>query len=140
MEQVKRAMREADVLLNLSGLLREPLLFERVPVRAYVDIDPGFTQLWQAAQGIDMGFAGHTHFVTIGESLGQEDCSIPTCGIGWVPTRQPVVLEHWPVAHEIERDALTTVGNWRAYGSVEYQGRFYGQKAHSLRPLISLPS
>ena len=34
----------------------------------------------------------------------------------------------------------TTVANWRGYGSVEYQGLVYGQKAHSLRRLLSLPA
>jgi hypothetical protein len=45
----------------------------------------------------------------------------------------------WPLADRIERDAWTTVGNWRGYGSVEHEGVFYGQKAHSLRQFISLP-
>jgi hypothetical protein len=36
-------------------------------------------------------------------------------------------------------DGLTTIANWRGYGSIESEGRFYGQKAHSLRPFFSLP-
>jgi hypothetical protein len=50
-----------------------------------------------------------------------------------------VVLDRWPVAEGIEHDAFTTVGHWRAYGSIEHEGVHYGQKAHSLRPLLSLP-
>src|SRR5207302_10862975 len=46
----------------------------------------------------------------------------------------------WPAADRITYDALTTVGNWRAYGSIEHQGTFYGQKAHALRPLVMLPT
>jgi hypothetical protein len=57
-----------------------------------------------------------------------------------LPTAQPVVLEHWPMVGQVEHDALTTVGNWRGYGSVEYDGVFYGQKAHSLRRFMSLPT
>ena len=34
---------------------------------------------------------------------------------------------------------MTTVANWRAYGSVHHGGVLYGQKAHSLRALIDLP-
>jgi hypothetical protein len=37
------------------------------------------------------------------------------------------------------QEALTTVANWRGYGSVEFAGRFYGQKAHSLRPFFEVP-
>jgi hypothetical protein len=49
------------------------------------------------------------------------------------------VLDQWPVAPRIEHRAGTTVGNWRSYGSIHYQGVHYGQKAHALRPLIDLP-
>ena len=40
-----------------------------------------------------------------------------------------------PIVH----DGFTTVGNWRGYGSIEHEGIFYGQKAHSLRQFIGLP-
>jgi len=39
-----------------------------------------------------------------------------------------------------ERQAWTTVGNWRGYGSVTHDGVRYGQKAHSMRELFDLPS
>ena len=39
----------------------------------------------------------------------------------------------------LERRAATTVGHWRSYGSIHHDGVHYGQKAHSLRPLIDLP-
>jgi hypothetical protein len=132
--------RRADVLVNISGMLTDGPLTAPVPLRVYLDLDPAFNQLWHATQGIDMRFAGHTHFVTVGLGVGEADCVVPTCGLPWLTTPQPVVLEHWPRADEITCDALTTVGNWRAYGSVEYRGVFYGQKAHALRPLITLPT
>ena len=50
------------------------------------------------------------------------------------------MLAFWPVAQRITHDALTTVGNWRSYGSIAHQGTFYGQKAHSLRRFITLPT
>jgi hypothetical protein len=34
---------------------------------------------------------------------------------------------------------MTTLANWRSYGSVESGGVHYGQKAHSLRRLVDLP-
>jgi len=131
------AMR-ADLLLNVAGLLTEESLFESIPVRVYLDLDPAFSQLWHAA-GVQMRFAGHTHFATVGQAVGQEGCAIPSCGIDWIPTLPPVVLDRWPLADVIGQDALTTVGNWRSYGSIEHGGLFYGQKAHSLRNLIELP-
>ncbi len=132
--------RRADVLVNISGMLTDPELIDPIPVRAYLDLDPAFVQLWHVVQGIDMRFAGHTHFVTIGQAIGRPGCPVPTCGLSWITTPQPMVLDQWPLAGPIVHDALTTIGNWRGYGSIEYQGLFYGQKAHSLRPLLDLPS
>ena len=132
--------RRADVLVNVSGVLADEALTGSVPLRVYLDLDPAFTQLWQAEQDIDMGFSGHSHFATIGQAIGQTECAVPTCGLPWITTPQPVVLERWPVAERVTHDALTTVANWRGYGSIEYRGAFYGQKAHSLRQFIALPT
>jgi hypothetical protein len=128
----------SDLLINISGMLADPCLCEPVPVRVYLDLDPGFNQLWHSAN-LDVGFEGHTHFATIGPGLCAPECSIPTCGRAWIPTRQPIVLGEWPRAERVELDAFTTVGNWRSYGSITHGGVFYGQKAHALRRFITLP-
>ncbi|MFL5241589.1 MAG: glycosyltransferase [Gemmataceae bacterium] len=138
--ELMKTARRTDVLINISGMLTDAALTARIPLRVYLDLDPGFNQLWHAVQGIDRGFPGHTHFVTIGPAIGQADCRVPTCGLPWIPTLQPIVLAHWPVAERIAHEALTTVGNWRGYGSIHHQGVFYGQKAHSLRPFFTLPT
>ncbi len=138
--QLREAAGRADVLINISGMLTDEALIDRIPVRVYLDLDPAFNQLWQAAEGIDMRFAGHTHFVTIGLAIGRPDCRVPTCGLEWITTLQPVVLAQWPVATRVEYQALTTVANWRGYGSIRHEGVLYGQKAHSLRPLLALPT
>ena len=130
----------ADVLINVSGLLTDAALIESIPVRVYLDLDPAFNQLWHAVEGIDRHLSGHTHFATVADAIGRQDCMVPDCGVSWIPTLPPVVLSEWPVSSSVTRDALTTVGNWRAYGSVEYAGVFYGQKAHSMRRFFELPS
>jgi hypothetical protein len=129
----------ADLLVNISGILTDERLTSDIPVRVYMDLDPAFNQFWQVS-GIDMRFDGHTHFVTVGQAIGSPDCPVPTCGFEWIPTVPPVVLERWPRAERISHDAFTTVGNWRAYGSIEHEGVQYGQKVHSLRRLIGLPT
>ena len=120
-----------DLLLNISGMLRDERVLGRTPIRVYLDLDPVFNQLWHA-QGIDVGLAGHTHYVTVGRR-------VPGTGHEWIHTLPPVVLNRWPVAERAELDAFTTVANFRGYGSIEHEGVRYGQKAHSLRPLVELP-
>ena len=87
LREVVRGAGEAEILLNISGMLTEPELIEQIPVRIYLDIDPAFNQLWQEACGIDMHFDGHTHFVTVGQAIGQPDCPVPTCGSNVDPDR-----------------------------------------------------
>jgi hypothetical protein len=139
-ERLRHIARHTDVLINISGMLVDEALIGHIPRRVYLDLDPAFTQLWHVAQGIDMRFAQHTHFVTIGLAIGQAGCLVPTCDVPWITTLQPIVLEKWPVATGMEHDALTTVGNWRSYGSILYQGLLYGQKAHTLRQMFELPT
>ena len=110
---------DAEILVNVSGMLREPELVRGVPVRVYLDLDPVFVQLWHA-QGVDVGLDGHTHHVTVG-------CDLERAGIPldrrWIPTLPPVVLDQWRPGHALERDAFTTVGNGRSYGSIQWRGR-----------------
>ena len=131
--------RSADLLLNASGMLRDERLVAAVETRVYLDLDPAFNQLWHE-DGIDVGLDGHTRFVTVGLAVGRPECAVPTGGRTWLTTLQPVVLEEWRVGERIEYRGPTTVANWRGYGSVERDGVFYGQKAHSFRKLFELPA
>ena len=138
-DDLLRFAKRADVLINVSGMLTDRALLDAIPRRVYLDLDPAFIQVWHHAYGIDMRFAAHTDFVTIGQRVGLDDCPVPTCGLQWLKTQQPVVLDEWPFTEPRESADLTTIGNWRGYGSVEFDGRHYGQKAHSLRQFIALP-
>jgi hypothetical protein len=128
----------ADLLINVSGILTDPELLSRIPVRAYLDLDPAFNQLWHES-GIDMRFEPHNRFVTVGQALGTPDCPVPTGGRDWIPTLPPVVLDHWPSAGGPGDGSFTSIGNWRGYGSVEHEGIHYGQRVHSMRQFMELP-
>ncbi|MGH9135747.1 MAG: glycosyltransferase family protein [Acidimicrobiales bacterium] len=138
--ELDRAAGRADVLVNVSGMLTDPHVLDRVPTRVYLDLDPTFVQLWHAVEGVDMRFDAHTQFVTIADTVGAPESPIPACGRSWISTLPPVVLDEWPVAERLDHDALTTVAHWRGYGSIHHDGVHYGQKAHSLRPLLDLPT
>jgi hypothetical protein len=132
---------ESALLINISGHLALPSLFLRFRRKAYIDIDPGFTQFWHAQGSAGPRLHGHDVYFTIGENIGQPTCPIPTGDIHWVPTRQPVVLEDWPVTSCADgRDRFTTIASWRGpYGPVTHDGQTYGLKVHEFRKLIELP-
>jgi hypothetical protein len=129
---------EAELLVNLGGHLRNRQLLRRPRVRAFVDLDPGYTQIWHA-QGHDVGLAGHDHYFSVGANVGTPSWTLPSGDVRWQPIRQPVVLEDWPVS-DGEFTSFSTVGSWRgAFGPVEWNGLSYGPKAHQFRRFASLP-
>ena len=131
---------DSELLLNISGHLNRKELFERFARKALVDIDPGFTQFWHAAGDPGARVVGHELYFTIGENIGRPECPIPTGGIEWLPTRQPVVLDRWPVTNGAAPTRFTTVANWRGpYGRVEHDGRTYGLKLDEFRKFVGLP-
>jgi hypothetical protein len=130
--------RSADLLLNVSGMLADERLLEAVPIRAFLDLDPGFNQVWELT-GEGMGFDRHTHFASVGQLVGRPECRVPTCGRSWIATLPPVVLDRWLPAAAPPSETLTSIGHWRSYGSIEHEGVSYGQRAHSLRRFFELP-
>ena len=130
----------ADLLVNISGNLRWPALFRRFRRTAYLDIDPGFTQIWHASGTDGLRLEEHDLHYTIAENIGTLGCSVPTDGIRWRPTRQPVVLEQWPIGTPDAPDRFTTVTTWRGpFGKVAYDGKTFGLKLHEFRKFIALP-
>ena len=127
-------------LVNISGHLEPSELFRAFRRRVLVDIDPGFTQFWHVAGEPGARVDGHDVCFTIGELIGTPECPIPTGGIEWLPVRQPVVLDDWPLTGDATTDRFTTVGSWRGpYGRVEHEGRSYGLKVHEFRKFMELP-
>src|SRR4029079_11339759 len=107
----------ADLLVNITGHLTLEPLFGRLRRKAYVDLDPGYTQFWHAQGSAGPRLEQHDLYFTVGENIGSPICSIPNGGIDWRPIRQPVVLEDWPVSTEGDADRFTTIASWRGpYG------------------------
>jgi hypothetical protein len=132
---------DADLLFNLSGHLRDVRLLDAPRRRVYVDLDPGFTQLW-AAQGVaDLALDRHEVHLTVGERIGEPGCAIPTLGYAWVAVRPPVLLSEWsPRRGAPGVIRFTTLATWRAsHGPMEHAGLRLDLKLHQFRRFIDLP-
>src|SRR5262249_10120650 len=121
--------------------LREPHM--RAPLRVYVQSDAATSEL-RLAKGDEhtrQAFADHHLIVTYGENYGAADCGVPTNGVRYLKTRQPVDLELWPAAYTPEARFFSTIGNYRQAGNdVEYQGDVYRwSKHHEWEKVIDLP-
>lgn len=130
----------ALALVNVSGNLRDPGLLGAFRRRAYVDLDPGFTQLWHAEGQLEDQLERHGAHFTVGLNIGQPDCRIPTGGLRWLPLPPPVLIEEWSPPPQPRFDRFTTVGTWRnPLGSLEAAGYVYTLKHHQLRRFAAVP-
>jgi hypothetical protein len=130
---------DADALINVMGYVTDEEVLGTARRRVFLDTDPGFGQMWHALGLADL-FAGHDVHVTIGERIGEPDCTVPDCGLAWVTMPQPVVLEQWPAQRAGSGHRVTSVASWRgAYGPVVYDGHTYGLRVHQFRRFADLP-
>ncbi len=117
---------------------------------AYLDSDPGYTQSKLLAK--ERGYATrddlfsvdlihqHDRFLTFAENIGQPSCLVPSCGLRWIPTRQPVVLERWPYHFDPRAEKFTTVMSWKTDVSLPMiDGVRYGGKDVEFNRFLDLP-
>lgn len=138
-QQVLERAGAATLLLNVMGFLSDDEIIDRAPRHVFLDIDPGFGQMWESL-GLTQIYSGFDDYVTIGENIGGAGCKIPTCGKTWITTPQPLVLDYWPARVDQGSHGITSIISWRgAYGPVTHGGRTYGLRAHEFRRFFPLP-
>ena len=139
-----------DLFLNVSGSCWLRDAYRSAKVKAYVDTDPCYSQAKLAA--VEAGTAdgdtefsvdlirGHDVFFTNGENIGAPDCLIPTFGLRWHPTRQPIVPANFPWVEPRAGAAFTTVMSWKTEPRPPVLGgHAYGGKDLEFEKIIDLP-
>lgn len=138
-DELLAVSRDTDLLINMSGHLRSPLVLDHVGVRAYVDQDPVYTQLWKAEYGEDLDLERHDVFFTVGLNIGTAHTPIPDCGIQWHHMLPPLDLDHWTVRFDPAASRFTTIASWTGYDDVAYQGKWYRSKYVEFERFSELP-
>jgi hypothetical protein len=130
---VKAALASAAALINISGVnwIEE---FARIPIRVLVDTDPGRTQFRGEGRPRD-----HNLHFTFGLNIGAPDCGVPSPGVNWRPTLQPIALDLWRPGSGAGA-SFRTIMNWRSEPNIAWGGEVYGEKAESIASFIDLPS
>jgi hypothetical protein len=108
--------------------------------RAYIDVDPGFTQIAIANgdAGLAEGIARAERRFTYAQRYGAADCAIPPAGGPWLKTRPPVHLPEWPVA-DTAATHFTSVMRWQGFKEVSHGGVSYGQRDKEFPRYFDLP-
>lgn len=103
--------------------------YARPTRRAFIDVDPGFTQISivNGDQGLADGIARCERRFTVGQNIGEASCPVPAAGGPWLKTLPPVFLPEWPVA-EGEATHFTAIMRWQGFKDVTYNGISYGQR------------
>jgi hypothetical protein len=151
LEQVSQFCQRADLFLNVSGAcwLREA--YRGARRTAYLDSDPSYSQAKLLA--VERGTASddqvysvnliraHDCFFTFAENINHPSCAIPRCGIAWLPTRQPIVMEDWPFTYCQAATTYTTVMSWKTDVTLpNLDGVTYGGKDVEFATFIDLPA
>ncbi|MDQ3706228.1 MAG: glycosyltransferase family 1 protein [Chloroflexota bacterium] len=127
----------ADLFINLSGgcaFWRDE--YASIPHSAYIDTDPGFTQLDAARRPERLDFLSrYGSLFTFGRNIGTPASLVPALGLDWEHTWQPVLVDWWRPTNETPRDAFTTVMTWRIASFKEIGGN----KDQELLRFLDLP-
>jgi len=147
---VERWCSDADLFLNVSGAcwLREP--YRGARRIAYLDTDPCYSQakLLAVEQGTateDQAYSvglirAHNCFFTLAENINDPRCAIPACGLRWLPTREPIVIEDWPMTFDAAARHYTTVMSWKTDVTLPVlSGVRYGGKDVEFAKFMDLP-
>jgi hypothetical protein len=137
---LRAALDRADFLLTVAN----PTWFdelERCRRRGFVDGDPLFTQVAMAT-GEGTRAAAPTHYDTLftyGVRIGMADCTLPTAGREWIPTRPVVATALWDSTPAVGPLPVTALMHWAAGSDVTYEGRVYGHKEREFDRFLELP-
>lgn len=131
----------ADLFINVTGanLIEPP--YDRIPWKVYLDTDPGYVQ-FRAATGSQQDLkhlATHDAHASFGLNIHGDDCAIPTLGLRWHPTVQPIDMDLWTTDSLPDRRVCVTVMKWHTYDDVEHGGETYGNKSSELLRFMDLP-
>ena len=96
----------------------------------YIDSDPGVEQIKvdQSPEHHVDYLRHHRALFTFGENVGTAEFPVPTHGMKWLPTRQPVVLDLWRTDTAPPSGAVfTTIANWNTSGlkDMHWRGETY---------------
>ena len=149
--EIETVCNQADLFINVSGSCWLRDRYQGCARKLYIDTDPLYTQyqleaMRRGTATKDQAYSvnlirNHDLFFTFAENISDPSCCIPSCGLTWHTTRQPIVLENWPFTFTPAAPALTTVMSWKNDVTLpSIGGETYGGKGVEFLKFMHLPS
>ena len=149
--EIETVCNQADLFINVSGSCWLRDRYQGCARKLYIDTDPLYTQhqleaMRRGTATTDQAYSvnlirNHDLFFTFAENISDPSCCIPSCGLTWHTTRQPIVLENWPFTFTPAAPALTTVMSWKNDVTLpSIGGETYGGKGVEFLKFMHLPS
>ena len=129
-EQIVKLYKEADAILNVCGSQEFNEDLHQSDRILYVESDPGVEQIKvdKGEQSTIDYLNQHHALFSFGENAGAADFPVPSHGLKWLPTRQPIVTDFWKTTSAPSSAAVfTSVANWNTSGKkdIEWRGEKY---------------
>ena len=151
-QKVMEFCKTTDLFINISAscYIREE--YRKAKVLAFIDTDPMYTQVGilrgknvsEASSSLKWWKDRHDVFFTFGLSVGQNHCKVPTAGIRWIPTIQPIVMDQffeYRLPLKERRHVITTVTSWDSYDKpLRFNNVNYGGKKTEFLRFAELPA
>jgi len=140
---LNKLYRDAAALLNVTGAQEVLDEHSHLTRKIYIESDPFAVQV-KAAQGDPSTLAtlaAHDVLFSFGENIGHADCAVPVTQHHWNPTRQPVVIDMWPVLEPRPQSAFNTITTWHNKGKniIYKDDTWYWTKDREFEKVIELP-
>jgi hypothetical protein len=130
LKKIRQLYKSADAILNVCGTQEfndDLLASDRI---LYLESDPGVEQI-KVDQNVEstINYLGRHHALfTFGENVGTKRFPVPTHGLKWLPTRQPIVTDLWKTQRGPGSAAVfTSIANWSTSGlkDITWRGEKY---------------
>lgn len=141
-EELDAYCSQADLLLNISGLIPLRETYRKCRVKALIDTDPVFFQVKGSRKASERAYYGaHDHFFTYGYNLPSGKTPVPLLDLAWHPIVPPIVTDFWEPL-DTPGTAFTTVGSWdtKDRDIVLAGERYSWRKSTEYEKILDLPS
>jgi hypothetical protein len=136
---IEEVFRTADLLVDMEGFnwCEEAV---DVPMKVFVDGEPGWTQiLMEKDRRLNKEWNAHHRYYSVGLNIGTERYRGTDAGKTWGRLPPPAWTDHFPYQTPAPGTAYTTVMSWKFHKDLELDGRLYGQKELEFPKFMELP-